>query len=82
MNREQQDLAWRCLPKEVRDKIKETYNEWDNTISFEPECILYDGFSPDSVWADAWEQIQLPSGTISKIIGHHLTWCDEPVKIE
>lgn len=27
-----------------------------------------------------WEEVQLPKGTIWKLIGKHLTWEDEPVE--
>ena len=32
MNKEQQDLAWLCLPKEIRDEIKEIYQAKVNSV--------------------------------------------------
>lgn len=42
MTQELQDLAWKCLPKEYRDAIKERYSGWNRVIGFETECILYE----------------------------------------
>lgn len=40
-----------------------------------------DGFQTDSVWVSD-EQVELPHGSIAKLIGRNLTWSDEPVILE
>ena len=48
MTKDQQDLAWACLPKEVRDEIKSQYNQ----LSHNPQIDKY-----DSVYLSAFENI-------------------------
>ena len=46
--------------------------EW--IYDYKPERASY-------FWFDIGNFIQLPKGTIKKLIGRELTWDDEPVKI-
>ena len=55
--------------------------EWVCSDKPSRESANDDEFSPNSIWADAWEQIELPKGSIAKLIGRELTWSDEPVEI-
>ncbi|MBD5374340.1 MAG: hypothetical protein HDR77_02535 [Bacteroides sp.] len=48
MTKDQQDLAWQCLPKEARDDIKSQYNQ----LSHNPQIDKY-----DSVYLSAFENI-------------------------
>lgn len=41
MTKEQQDLSWASLPKEVREEIRNRYKGWIESLSMELEVILY-----------------------------------------
>ena len=43
--------------------------KWDNA------------FYPDSVWVSD-EQVELPHGSIAKLIGRELTWEDDPYELK
>ena len=34
------------------------------------------------VWCDTGDSMELPQGTIKKLIGRELTWNDEPVELK
>ena len=55
--------------------------EWICSDKPSREPVIDDEFSPNSIWADAWEQIELPKGSIAKLIGRELTWADEPYEL-
>lgn len=51
-----------------------------------PERIIhYNVFKPNEVdfeiWGSDGDNIELPKGSIKKLIGRELTWEDEPVEI-
>lgn len=44
MNKEQQDLVWKCLPKEVREEIKKRYKNLSSTFLTERYMELHNTF--------------------------------------
>ena len=71
MNKEQRDLAWRCLPKEVREDIKIQYNEestdhWD--AGFDACLRHYFGF--DNLTSDT-EQEEVLMVSATKVQGFY-----------
>lgn len=61
-------MAW--LVKDGRDN-----SEW--IFEYEPERSVENGF-----WWDSNDSVELPKGSIKKLIGRELTWSDEPVELE
>jgi hypothetical protein len=59
-------MAWLCTDKNGYDFI--TTSKPERSRSF------------DGVWLVAYEDIQLPKGSIKRLIGRELTWDDEPVE--
>lgn len=52
MNKETQDLAWKCLPKEVRDEIKKRYKDLSSTIFTDRYRELRDTFGLHNLTSD------------------------------
>ena len=61
-------MAW--LVKDGRDNT-----EW--VFEFEPERAKTSDF-----WHSLGECVELPKGTIKKLIGRELTWEDDPVELK
>lgn len=66
-------MAYLCVDKDG--------TEWVCSDKPSREPYMDDGYQTDSVWCSD-EQVELPKGSIEKLIGNYLTWCDEPVMIE
>ena len=66
-------MAFVCVDKDGR--------EWICSDKPSREPYTDDGYQADSVWCSD-EQVELPKGSIVKLIGRELTWSDEPVMIE
>lgn len=67
-------MAYLACNKDGTEVICEDFpsrEQWD-------ENDLYG--SPD-IW-DAFNRINLPKGSIAKLIGRELTWSDEPVELK
>lgn len=60
-------MAWLAVDKDGGEVIYNMYPERGQFV-FDPECYRI--------------SIDLPDGTIEKIIGRKLTWEDEPVEIK
>lgn len=61
-------MAW--VVKDGRDN-----SEW--IFEHKPERSVENGF-----WWDASDCVELPQGSIKKLIGRDLTWEDEPVELK
>lgn len=72
------NMIYLCVDKDGTERIIECEVYCERRMGKEPfrdkECW---GYAPHN---DAC--IQLPKGTIKKIIGHELTWEDEPVELK
>lgn len=47
--------------------------------SFKPDREYYEGLG---LWMSTEDNVQLPKGSIKKLIGRELTWSDEPVELK
>ena len=58
------------------------YNGTEAVFTNEPERIIYGTDFLDNEWYDRHGMyVNLPSGSIEKLIGRKLTWEDEPVDL-
>ena len=64
--RKENDMAWLACDKDGEEYI----------FRSEPYRFY------NELWEDGKRAIKLPKGSIAKLIGRELTWCDEPVKLE
>ena len=55
--------------------------EWVYSTKPQREPRWDDGDQTDSVWISD-ELVELPHGSIAKLIGRELTWSDEPVELK
>ena len=66
------DMAW----------VATDYNGTEAVFTNEPERIIYGTDFLDNEWYDRHGMyVNLPSGSIEKLIGRKLTWEDEPVEL-
>ena len=88
-------MAWLAVDKDGTEKIfnvkpskgntqKDKNHVWGTYVgeNYEKWYLKHDGRNEDI--GDAYYQghsIELPKGTINKLIGRNLTWEDEPVKL-
>ena len=53
------------------------------TVSVDGEELIFNGFvNPKGKVMCVTDYIELPKGTIAKLIGRELTWDDEPVELK
>lgn len=69
-------MAWLAVDKDGKEYL---YLE-------KPErCIHYNVFKPSEIDFEIWgsnnDCLKLPEGSIEELLGHSLTWNDEPVEI-
>lgn len=65
-------MAWVAVDKDGRECIHIEKPYRDSTNSFVEE----------NIWYTRYDEIELPQGTIKKLIGRELTWNDEPVELK
>ena len=67
-------MAWVAVDKDGTEWICE-----DKPLR---EPLFDDGYTFDSAWVAGSDQVQLPKGSIFKLIGRELTWNDNPVELK
>ena len=71
-------MAWIAVDNNGNEKISmgKPFRGWGNMWECEEEVCI------ESEWGTVSTIIDIPIGTIEKIIGKKLTWEDEPVEIK
>ena len=80
-------MAYLAVDKNGDEAIFDSYPERDSSDldemykqGYDYNTLLRENML--SVWSGAENAIELPKGSIKKLIGKELTWNDEPIEIE
>lgn len=88
--------CWVAVDKDGTEKISNSgfirrRTVYSILLGLIPVCNVYSK-NKNNKWANSWSTeegnplpffgVELPKGTIEKLIGYKLTWADEPVEIK
>jgi hypothetical protein len=68
-------MAWLCVDSNGAEVV------FNNEISGKPVRLHFREFDQYyGMWSNYYDRVELPKGSIKRLIGRELTWDDEPIE--